>query len=67
MEAFHTLAYSSSTRLIRAGYYSEIDMLVWAKKFYGDDFVAYLQKTYNPLDVVFRLANETSLVLLSKG
>ena len=36
-------------------------------KFYGDDFVAYLQKTYNPLDVVFRLANETSLVLLNGG
>ena len=32
-----------------------------------DDFVAYLQKTYNPLDVVFRLANETSLVLLNGG
>ena len=52
---------------LRAGYYSEIDMLVWAKKFYGDDFVAYLQKTYNPLDIVFRLANETSLVLLNGG
>ena len=52
---------------LRAGYYSEIDMLVWAKKFYGDDFVTYLQKTYNPLDVVFRLANETSLVLLNGG
>ena len=26
-----------------------------------------LQKTYNPLDVVFRLANETSLVLLNGG
>lgn len=52
---------------LRAGYYSEIDMLVWAKKFYSDDFVAYLQKTYNPLDVVFRLAKETSLVLLNGG
>ena len=52
---------------LRAGYYSEIDMLVWAKKFYGDEFADYLQKTYNPLDVVFRLANETSLVLLNGG
>ena len=43
---------------LRAGYYSEIDMLVWAHKFYGDEFVAYLKKTYNPLDIVFRLANE---------
>ena len=52
---------------LRAGYYSEIDMLVWAHKFYGDEFVAYLKKTYNPLDIVFRLANETSLVLLNGG
>lgn len=52
---------------LRAGYYSEIDMLVWAKKFYGDDFVDYLKKTYNPLDIVFRLATETSLVLLNGG
>ena len=52
---------------LRAGYYSEIDMLVWARKFYGDEFVTYLEKSYNPLDVVFRLANETSLVLLNGG
>ena len=52
---------------MRAGYYSEIDMLVWAKKFYGDDFVEYLKKNYEPLDVVFRLAQETSLVLLNGG
>ena len=52
---------------LRAGYYSEIDMLVWAKQFYGDEFVTYLKKNYNPLDIVFRLANETSLVLLNGG
>lgn len=52
---------------LRAGYYSEIDMLVWAKKFYGDGFVEYLQENYEPVDVVFRLAQETSLVLLNGG
>ena len=52
---------------LRAGYYSEIDMLVWAKKFYGDEFVQHLQTTYDPLDVVFRLANETGLVVLNGG
>ncbi|MFK1840986.1 aspartate 4-decarboxylase [Bacteroides fragilis] len=52
---------------LRVGYYSEIDMLVWAKIFYGEKFVSYLKKTYSPLDVVFRLANETSLVLLNGG
>ena len=38
-----------------------------AKKFYGDEFVQHLQTTHNPLDVVFRLANETGLVVLNGG
>lgn len=49
----------------RAGYYSEIDMMVWAKKFYGDDFAAYLNANYDPLDVVVRLAEEDAVVLLN--
>lgn len=52
---------------LRVGYYSEIDMLVWARIFYGEDFVEHLKNTYSPLDVVFRLASETSLVLLNGG
>lgn len=70
-ERLHTLWESTGFTLLddplRAGYYSEIDMLVWAKKFYGDDFVEYLKKNYEPVDVVFRLAQETSLVLLNGG
>ena len=70
-ERLHTLWESTGFTLLddplRAGYYSEIDMLVWAKKFYGDVFVEYLKKNYEPLDVVFRLAQETSLVLLNGG
>ena len=49
----------------RAGYYSEIDIMVWAKKFYGDDFADYLNKTHEPLDFVIRLADETAVVLLN--
>ncbi len=49
----------------RAGYYSEIDLMVWAKKFYGDEFVKYLNDNYQPLDFVIRLANETAVVLLN--
>ena len=52
---------------LRAGYYSEIDMLVWAKRFYGTDFAEWLKLNYSPLDVVFRLATETSLVVLNGG
>lgn len=49
----------------RAGYYSEIDLMVWARKFYGDDFVEYLKANYEPLDPVVRLANNTAIVLLN--
>lgn len=70
-QRLHTLWESTGFTLIddpyRAGYYSEIDMLVWARKFYGEEFVDYLQANYEPVDVVFRLAQETSLVLLNGG
>ena len=50
---------------LRAGYYSEIDIMVWAKRIYGDAFCEYLEKNYEPLDFVLRLANETAVVLLN--
>lgn len=49
----------------RAGYYSEVDMMVWARKIYGDDFATWLDANYQPLDLVIRLANETAVVLLN--
>ena len=52
---------------LRAGYYSEIDLTVWGKNLYGEDFVDWLRLNYSPLDVVFRLATETSLVVLNGG
>lgn len=50
---------------LRAGYYSEIDIMVWAKRIYGDEFCAFLEKNYEPLDFVMRLANEKAVVLLN--
>ena len=50
---------------LRADYYSEIDLLVWAKKLYGQEFADYIDKTYNPLAAVFRLASETGSVVLN--
>lgn len=50
---------------LRAGYYSEIDILVWARKFYGEDFVQYLIEHYEPLDFLIRMAKETCVVLLN--
>ncbi|MDE6266896.1 MAG: bifunctional aspartate transaminase/aspartate 4-decarboxylase [Muribaculaceae bacterium] len=50
---------------LRAGYYSEIDIMVWARKFYGDDFARYLKENYVPIDFVIKLANRTAVVLLN--
>lgn len=46
----------------RVGYYSEIVMMVWGKKIYGQVFRDYLKKNYDPLDFVFRLAEEHGVV-----
>ena len=52
---------------LRAGYYSEIDLQVWAQRIYGRDFMEWLKLNYSPLDIVIRLATETSLVVLNGG
>lgn len=51
----------------RAGYYSEIDIEEWALKNYGKEFVAFLKKNFEPVDIVFRLAEKSSVVLLNGG
>ena len=50
-----------------AAYYCQIDLLVWAKVKYGDEFCDYLQENYEPTDILFRLAEESSIVLLNGG
>ncbi|MDE5876651.1 MAG: bifunctional aspartate transaminase/aspartate 4-decarboxylase [Muribaculaceae bacterium] len=49
----------------RVGYYSEIDIMVWGRKFYGEEFCQWLAANNEPLDFVLRLARETSVVLLN--
>lgn len=49
----------------RVGYYSEIDIMVWGKKFYGEEFCNWMRDNHEPLDIVLRLARETSVVLLN--
>jgi aspartate 4-decarboxylase len=51
----------------RAGYYTEIDIMLWAKNKYGDDFALYLEANYEPVDILFRLAELCSVVLLNGG
>ncbi|SHI25441.1 aspartate 4-decarboxylase [Desulfosporosinus lacus] len=54
-----------STDRFNAAYYSQIDLLVWAKIKYGKEFCDYLEENYEPTDFLFRLAKESSIVLLN--
>ncbi|MBS0319388.1 MAG: bifunctional aspartate transaminase/aspartate 4-decarboxylase [Proteobacteria bacterium] len=46
-------------------YYGLIDFEFWARKYLGDDIVAWMKKNVHPLDIVFRLATEHGIVLLN--
>lgn len=45
-------------------YYTLIDLESTARKLYGDDFTAWVLKTQNPTDILFRIADQTGIVLL---
>ena len=51
----------------RAGYYAELDIMLWAEKTYGKEFAKFLEENFEPVDVVFRLAELESIVLLNGG
>jgi aspartate 4-decarboxylase len=51
----------------RAAYYIELDLLAEAERVHGKDFAAFLEKNYEPVDPLFRLAEQTSVVLLNGG
>jgi aspartate 4-decarboxylase len=51
----------------RASYYAELDLMVWAEKEYGPEFVKFLRKNYECTDVLFRLAEKSGVVLLHGG
>lgn len=50
-----------------AGYYTEIDIRIWAEKVYGDAFAKWLTTHFEPVDILFRLAERTGVVLLNGG
>jgi aspartate 4-decarboxylase len=51
----------------RAGYYIELDLAAEAERRHGPAFAAYLKDAYEPIDPLFRLAEQTSVVLLNGG
>lgn len=50
-----------------ASYYAEFDLLQWALKNCGPEFANYLESNYKPVDVLYKLAEKSSIVLLSGG
>ncbi|GLW68045.1 hypothetical protein Kpho02_03440 [Kitasatospora phosalacinea] len=51
----------------RAGYYVELDLLAEAERTSGPGFAAFLQQNYEPTEPLFRLAEQTGVVLLNGG
>ena len=51
----------------RAFYYVELDLMVWAEKEYGPAFAKFLRKNYECIDVLFRLAEHSGIVLMPGG
>ncbi|MFS4460210.1 bifunctional aspartate transaminase/aspartate 4-decarboxylase [Bdellovibrio sp. HCB2-146] len=52
---------------LRTAYYTELDLMQWAEVNYGKDFAAFLKKNYEPTDILFRLAQLSSTVLMAGG
>ncbi|MBL0388245.1 aspartate 4-decarboxylase [Tumebacillus sp. ITR2] len=50
-----------------ADYYTEFDLEEWSAKHYGNLFTEFLKKNYEPVDILFRLAENSSIVLLNGG
>jgi aspartate 4-decarboxylase len=46
-------------------YYGLIDFEFWARKYLGEEVVAWMKENVHPLDIVFRLAEDHGIVLLN--
>lgn len=67
MLLFNSLGINLRKDTYDAAYYTEFDLLEWANHYYGSEFAEYLQNNHHPVDILFRLAEESSIVLLSGG
>lgn len=48
-----------------AAYYYQFDIENWARTYNGEEFVRFLKSNYELLDILYKLANNYSIVLLS--
>jgi aspartate 4-decarboxylase len=51
----------------RAAYYVELDLMGWAERQYGAEFAKFLRKNYECTDLLFRLAEQSGVVLMHGG
>lgn len=50
-----------------ADYYTDIDLENWTTQTYGAAFTEYMKSHYEPIDILFRLAENSGIVLLNGG
>ncbi len=50
---------------LSAAYYTQFDLLEWATRSHSGEFANYLQETYQPVDILLKLAENYSIILLS--
>ncbi|TAJ46621.1 MAG: bifunctional aspartate transaminase/aspartate 4-decarboxylase [Herbiconiux sp.] len=51
----------------RVGYYVELDLLGYARRHWEPEFAQFLEANYEPTDILFRLAEQTGIILLNGG
>lgn len=61
---YHGLGVALPVDPLRAGYYCELDLALWARTHHGPAFADWLQRNHEPVDFVLRLAGRTSIVLM---
>ncbi|WEG14815.1 aspartate 4-decarboxylase [Pullulanibacillus sp. KACC 23026] len=48
-----------------ADYYTEFDLEIWSNHHFGHELTDYMQAHYKPIDILYRLAERSSIVLLN--
>lgn len=62
---FNSLGLEPRDSIYDADYYTEFNLLVWAKNHFGEEFAYYLEENYSLVYILYKLAEETSIILLS--
>lgn len=62
---FDGLGLELSADAYDAAYYTHFDLLEWATTNYNVEFARYLQDNYKPVDILIRLAEQSSIVLMN--